>query len=79
MLFTGLVGDAGKADAERATAALKKALPEGYTITGQKFNEEDGTIRFEVKGPEGRETDEALVKKLVTAVKEALKKADVAK
>jgi beta-lactamase regulating signal transducer with metallopeptidase domain len=74
MIFTGLKGAEGRADAERATAALKKALPEGYTITGQKFNEEDGTIRFEVKGPEGQKIDNALIKKTVAAVKDALKK-----
>jgi beta-lactamase regulating signal transducer with metallopeptidase domain len=79
MVFTGLKGAEGKANAERATAALKKALPEGYTITGQKYDEEDGTIRFEVKGPEGQKTDEALIKKLVGTVKDALKKADAAK
>ena len=79
MIFTGLLGAEGKAGAERATAALKKALPEGYTISGQKFDAEDGTIRFEVKGPEGQKTDEALIKKMVAAVKDALKNPKAAK
>jgi hypothetical protein len=74
MVFTGHEGEAGKAMFERSIAALKKALPEGYTVAEQKFDEESGTIRFKVAAPEGRKVDETLVKKLVDAVKTALDK-----
>jgi beta-lactamase regulating signal transducer with metallopeptidase domain len=74
MVFTGHEGEAGKAVFERSIAALKKALPEGYTIAEQKFDAEDGTIRFKVAAPEGKKVDKELVKKLVDAVKTAIDK-----
>jgi beta-lactamase regulating signal transducer with metallopeptidase domain len=74
MIFTGHKGAEGKAAVEKAAAALKKALPEGYTIAEQKFDEEDGTIRFTIKGPEGKKEDGTLIRKIVDAVKDALKK-----
>ncbi len=74
MIFTGHEGEAGKAVFERSIAALKKALPEGYTIAEQKFDAEDGTIRFKIAAPKDRKADETLVKKLVDAVKTAIDK-----
>jgi len=74
MVFTGQEGEAGKAVFERSIAALKKALPEGYTVAEQKFDAEAGTIRFKVAAPEGKKVDKDLVKKLVDAVKTAIDK-----
>ena len=74
LLFTGQDGEAGQASFERATAALKKALPEGYTLAEQKYDGENGTMTFKLSAPEGKKTDETLVKKLVDAVKSAIDK-----
>ena len=74
LVFTGHEGEDGKAAFERSVAALKKALPEGYTIAKQEFDEEDGAIRFKVAAPDGKKADETLIKKLVDAVRSALEK-----
>jgi hypothetical protein len=74
LVFSGHQGEAGRAAFERAIAALKKALPEGYTVAEQKFDEESGVIRFKLAGPEGRKADETLVKKIVDAVRDAIDK-----
>jgi beta-lactamase regulating signal transducer with metallopeptidase domain len=74
LVFTGHRGEAGKAAFERSVAALKKALPEGYSVAEQEFDEEDGTIRFKVAAPEGKKADETLVKTIVDAVRSALDK-----
>ena len=74
LLFTGHDGEAGQASFERAIVALKKALPEGYTLAEQKYDGENGTMTFKIAAPEGKKTDETLVKKLVDAVKGAIDK-----
>jgi beta-lactamase regulating signal transducer with metallopeptidase domain len=72
MVFTGHKGAEGKAAFERAEAALKKALPEGYAVIERKLDEESGTISFKIKVPEGQKVDETLVRKVVDAVKDVL-------
>jgi len=73
LIFTGAEGDAGQAAFERAGAALKKGLPEGYKIAEQKYDADKGTMTFKVEAPEGGKTETGLVKKLVESVKDALK------
>ena len=74
LVFTGQDGEAGQASFERAIVALKKAMPEGYTLAEQKFDAENGTMSFKLSTPEGKKTDETLVKKLVDAAKSAIDK-----
>jgi beta-lactamase regulating signal transducer with metallopeptidase domain len=62
-----------KAACERAVAEVKKVLPEGYTLES-KLDEEAGTITLKIKAPEGQETSEDLVAKIVAALKEELKR-----
>jgi hypothetical protein len=73
LIFTGQEGEAGKAAFERAVAALKKELPEGYMLVEQKYDSEDGTMTFKVAAPEGRKTDGTLIRKLVETVQEQIK------
>jgi hypothetical protein len=74
LIFTGQDGEAGKAAFERAVAKLKKELPEGYKIVEQEYEAEQGTMTFKISVPEGKKTDEALVKKLVELVQSEIKK-----
>jgi beta-lactamase regulating signal transducer with metallopeptidase domain len=55
-------------DYERATAELKKALPEGAKISGSDFDEQAGTIKLTVAMPEGKPYDKTLIEKLVEIV-----------
>jgi len=73
LIFTGQEGEAGKAAFERAIAALKKDLPEGYKLAEQKYDAENGTMTFKISAPEGKKTDQTLVRRLVDTVKDALK------
>jgi beta-lactamase regulating signal transducer with metallopeptidase domain len=73
LMFTGQNGEAGKAAFERAIVALKKELPDGYKLTGQEYNPDNGTMTFIISAPKGKKTDETLVRKLVDGLKEAIK------
>ncbi len=59
----------GREAYERALAKLKKELPEGYKIAESDFDEEDSSMTFKISVPEGKKTDEALVKKIVQSLK----------
>ncbi len=65
LIFTGQEGEAGKAAFERAIASLKKELPDGYKLVEQEFDAEKGTMTFKISAPEGKKTDETLIRKLV--------------
>ena len=56
---------------EKEVERVRKVLPEGYTLEPE-FIEKSGTMVFKVKGPEGKEAPEELVKKLVDTIKEGL-------
>jgi hypothetical protein len=73
LIFTGHEGEAGKAAFDRALAALKTGLPEGYRITEQDYDADKGVMTFKISAPEGQKTDETLIKKLVESLKEAIK------
>jgi beta-lactamase regulating signal transducer with metallopeptidase domain len=73
MVFTGQTGEAGRAEFEKALAALKQELPAGYKIVEQKHDADKGTMTFKVEAPEGGKTDAAFIRKLVDTVKNALK------
>ncbi len=73
MVFTGRDGEEGRADYERALAQLKKELPEGYKILEQKYDAEKGTMSFKVEAPEGKTTDQTLIRKIVDSLKETIK------
>jgi beta-lactamase regulating signal transducer with metallopeptidase domain len=61
-------------DYDRATAGLKKALPEGYKLSGSEFEEEAGSMHFTVTPPEGKPADKALIKKLVESLEASVAK-----
>jgi beta-lactamase regulating signal transducer with metallopeptidase domain len=63
-----------RADFDRATAELKKALPEGYKLSSSDFEEEDGSMHFTIAPPQGTPVDQALVKKLVKSLEESAAK-----
>jgi beta-lactamase regulating signal transducer with metallopeptidase domain len=73
LIFTGQDGEAGKAAFERAIATLKKELPEGFKLVEKEFDVENGTMTFKIAAPEGKKTDETLVRKLVDSLKDAIK------
>jgi hypothetical protein len=73
LMLTGQEGEAGKAVFERVRAKLQERLPEGYKIEGQDYDAEKGLMTFKISAPEGRKTDETLVRKLVESLKDALK------
>ncbi len=60
-------------DFDRATAELKKALPEGAKISDSDFDEHDGTMKFTIATPEGKKIDKDLVQKLVEIIGAAAK------
>jgi chromosome segregation ATPase len=74
VILTGKTGDEGRKAYERALARLKKDLPEGFTLVGQSFNPEDGTMIFAISAGEGRSFDKASVRKLVEALQAEIKK-----
>ena len=65
LAFTSRKGEAGQAAFERAVAKLKQDLPEGYRLIEQKYDADKGTMTFRIASPEGKTSDETLVKKLV--------------
>jgi beta-lactamase regulating signal transducer with metallopeptidase domain len=67
-----------KAACERAVAHVKKTLPEAMTLES-KCDEEAGTITLKIKAAEGQAIDEGVVRKVITALKEELKKAPAGK
>ncbi|NTV81620.1 MAG: hypothetical protein HGA24_09390, partial [Candidatus Aminicenantes bacterium] len=74
LIFTGQEGgEAGKAAFERAIATMKKELPEGYKLSEQKYDAENGTMTFRIATPEGKKTDANLIRELVDSVKDAIK------
>ncbi len=73
-LLTGHDGEAGQAAFERAVTKLRRDLPEGYKLIEQKYDPENGVMFFKIAGPEGKKTDEALVKKLVDSLKTEIDK-----
>jgi beta-lactamase regulating signal transducer with metallopeptidase domain len=73
LVFTGQEGEAGKAAFERAIASLKKELPDGYKIVEQEFDAEKGVMTFKISAPEGKKTDETLIRKLVELVQKDIK------
>jgi len=60
-------------DFDRATAELKKALPEGYKISDSDFNELDGSMKFTIAAPEGKKIDKALLERLIETIGAAAK------
>jgi hypothetical protein len=70
ILFTGFAGD--EAQRERAVAEMKKALPEGYTISSA-FDDKERTFKVAVKGPKGGKDTLGLMKKLVGIGEDALR------
>ena len=56
---------------EKAVERVRKELPEGYTLEPE-FIEKSGTMVFKIKGPEGKEAPEELVRKLVDILKQEL-------
>lgn len=74
LIFTGHDGEAGKAAFERAITKLKRDLPEGCKLIEQKYDTENGVISFKIAMPEGKKTDEALVKKLVDSLRTEIDK-----
>jgi beta-lactamase regulating signal transducer with metallopeptidase domain len=74
LIFTSQEGgEAGQAAFERAIAALKKDLPEGYKLAEQKYDAENGTMTFKISAPEGKKTDEKIVRKILGVVRDAIK------
>jgi len=56
---------------EKAVERVRKELPEGYTLEPE-FIEKSGTMILKIKGPQGKEAPEDLVRKLVDTIKEEL-------
>ena len=74
LMLTGHDGEAGQAAFERAVTKLRRDLPEGYKLIEQKYDPENGGMFFKIAGPEGKKTDEALVKKLVDSLRTEIDK-----
>ncbi len=74
IILTGKTGDEGKKSFELALAKLKKELPDGYSISSQSYDPEDGTIRFEIVAAEGKKMEESLIRRLVETLQEETKK-----
>ncbi len=56
-----------------AMRAAAEALAEGYKIVEQKYDAEKGTMSFKVEAPEGKTTDQTLIRKIVDSLKETIK------
>ncbi len=56
---------------DKAVERIRKELPEGYTLAPE-FIEKSGTMVFKIKGPEGKEAPEELVRKFVDILKQEL-------
>lgn len=62
-----------RAGYERALAALKKDLPEGYKITASEFEEEGPSMTVRLAPPAGTPVDKEAVEKLVKSLQAAIK------
>jgi len=62
-----------RAGYERALAALKRDLPEGYKITESEFEEEGPSMSVSLAPPAGTPVDKAMVEKLVKSLQSAIK------
>jgi hypothetical protein len=77
IVLTGIEGDQARksGDAENAAVArLKKELPEGYTVMDSRYDRGAGTMTFKIASPEGKKTDEGLIRNLVEILKEEIRK-----
>ena len=72
LVLVGEKGDEGRKAFEKAGAALKKDLPEGYKLLKQDYDADSGAMTFKIATPEGQKgVDREVVKKIVDSVKDA--------
>jgi beta-lactamase regulating signal transducer with metallopeptidase domain len=64
----------GREAYDRAIAKLKKDLPEGYKLLESNFDEKTAEMTFKIAPPEGKKSDEKLIRKLVDSLQAEIDK-----